>query len=445
MQTPLELLQQFRQRLYQTFRQRADATMDLIDGLAHSDQVESPVAVSQVPSFRRRFASIYDALHCTQPDEAALRRLLFESVPPDSQTLAGYEVYAVDVTPQPHPAADTLADRTYVCVGEDQPAVAGHQYSLLVRLVHAGTSWVAPLDVRRVPSTSNGNAVGGEQVQALDEQSAQPKVTVADSGYGNQHFLRIFLLLKTLCALVRLRGNLVLYEAGSVRQARGRKRVHGDAFRLAGPRRPPDREETLSLASGRVVIHAWYDLHLKALAVLPGTVLQVELFRADGSRLHKRPWWLFWTGPPSVSLVALYQMYAWRFTIEHTFRFWKQHLGLNAARLVKAEAPEHWVWCGLLAYWQLLLAREVVGGSVPPWQAKPKAVDAWAYTPRQVQKALPGFSVAIGTPAAAPKPAGKGVGRTSGCRPKPRPRYPVILKGKKKGQKAAAADAPPAT
>lgn len=439
--TALERLQQFRQRLYQTFCQRADAAMDLIDALAHSDQVESPVAVSQVPSFRRRFASIYDALHFTQPDQPALRRLLFESVPADSQTLAGYEVYAVDGTPQPHPAADTLADRTWVCVAEDAPAVPGHQYSLLVRLVHTGTSWVAPLDVRRVESTSNSNAVGAEQVQALDLKSAQPKVVVADSGYGNQHFLRIFLLLKTLCALVRLRGNLVLYEAGSVRQARGRKRVHGDTFRLAGPRRPPDRQATLAVPGGSVVIHAWQDLHLKALAALPGTVLRVQMFRPDGSLRHQRPWWLFWTGPTSVSLVALFQMYAWRFTIEHTFRFWKQHLGLNTARLVAGAAPERWVWCGLLAYWQLLLARPVVGGCVPPWQAQPKIVDPWAYTPRQVQRALPGFSARIGTPAAAPKPAGKGLGRALGFIPQPRKRYPIIDKGKKAPQVAAPAAA----
>ena len=129
------------------------------------------------------------------------------------------------------------------------------------------------------------------------------------------------------------------------------------------------------------------------------------------------------------------------YTIEHTFRFFKQHLGLNAARLVAGEAPERWVWCGLLAYWQLLMARPVVGGFVPPWQSKPQAADAWAYTPRQVQRALPGFSARMGTPAAAPKPAGKGVGRALGFIPQPRPRYAIIVKGKKAPKVAAPAAA----
>ena len=163
------------------------------------------------------------------------------------------------------------------------------------------------------------------------------------------------------------------------------------------------------------------------------------MLRPDGSPRHLRPWWLFWTGPTAVCLVDLFGMYAWRFAIEHTFRFFKQHLGLNAASLVAGAATERWVWSCLVAYWQLLLASAVVTGSVPPWQAKPKTASPWAYTPRQVQRALPGFSAQIGTPAAPPRPAGKGPGRPAGFIPQPRPRYPVIVKGRKATKAAAPA------
>ncbi len=441
MTTPLDGLQQFRQRLYQTFCQRADAAMDLIDALAQSDQVESPVAVSQQPPFRRRFASIYDALHFTKQDQSALVRLLYASVPCDSQTLAGYEVYAVDVTPQPRPAAETLADRTMLRGRDDEAAVPGHKHSLLVRLVHTGKSWVAPLALQRVASDSTGPAVAAEQVRALHPHSAQPKAVVADSGYANHLFLRAFVAMQGLCALVRLRSNQVLYEAGSVQQRRGRKRVHGDAFRLSAPSRPPDRQQELALPGGRVVLQAWHTLHFITLAQLPGVVMQVQWFRPDGQRRHQRPWWLFWSGPTNVSLEALFQMYAWRFAIEHAFRFFKQHLGWTAAYLVLAPATECWTGLGLLAYWQLLLARELVTGSVPPWQAKPKDTSPWAYTPRQIQRALPGFFARIGTPAAAPKPAGKGLGRLRGFTPKPRRRYPIIVKGQKAPKTVAPAPA----
>ncbi len=441
MTTPLDRLQQFRQRLYQTFCQRADVAMDLIDALAQSAQVESPVAVSQEPPFRRRFASIYDALHFSQRDQPELERLLYESVPAASQLLAGYEVYAVDVTPQPRPAAETLADRTLLGGHDDEPIVPGHQHSLLVRLLQTGKSWVAPLALQRVASSTTGPAVAAEQVQALDQQSAQPKAVVADSGYANRFFLRVFVAVQNLYALVRLRSNQVLYEAGSVQQRRGRKRVHGDAFRLSAPSRPPDRQQALAWPGGRVVLQAWHNLHFIWLAQLPGVVIQVQFFRPDGQPRHQRPWWLFWSGPTSVGLEALFQMYAWRFAIEHAFRFLKQHLGWNAAYLVLAPAIECWTWLGLLAYWQLLLAREVVTGYVPPWQTRPKAPDAWAYTPRQIQRALPAFFGQIGTPAAAPKPAGKGAGRPQGFVPRPRTRYPIIVKAKKAPKRAAPAAA----
>ena len=441
MSTPLDRLQQFRQRLYQTFCQRADTAMDLIDALAQSDQVESPVAVSQQPSFRRRFASIYDALHFAKRDQPELQHLLYQSVPPDSQTLAGYEVYAVDVTPQPRPAAETLADRTLLRGRDDEAAVPGHKHSLLVRLVQTGKSWVAPLALQRVASDTTGPQVAAEQVRQLHQQSAHPKVVVADSGYATHPFLRAFVAIQGLFALVRLRSNQVLYEAGSVRQRRGRKRVHGNAFRLSAPVRPPDRQEELTLPGGTVRVKAWYDLHLKKLPALPGAVIQVQMLRLDGQPRHQRPWWLFWTGPTSVSLGDLFRMYAWRFAIEHAFRFLKQHLGLNAANLVLADATECWTWLCLLAYWQLLLASAVVTGYVPPWQARPKDANPWAYTPRQIQRALLSFSAQIGTPAAPPKPAGKGGGRAVGFIPKPRQRYPIIVKGKKAPKAAAPAAA----
>jgi hypothetical protein len=440
MHNPLEQLQQFRRQVYQSFSRRADALMDLVDGLACSDHVESPVAVSQNPGFRRRFPSIYDALHFATPERSKLEKLCYESVPEDAQTLAGYEVYAVDMTPQPRPAAQTLADRILLCGRDDEAAVPGHKHSLLVRLIQSGRSWVAPLCSERVTSDRTGNDVAAGQAKALDQRSPRPKALVADSGYANQQFLGAFVALSTVCALVRLRSNQVLYEAGSVRQRRGRKCVHGNAFRLSGPARPPDRQETLPLPQGSVLLKAWLDLHLRKLPLLPGMVIQVQILRPDGQLRHRRPWWLFWSGPPDVCLADLFRMYAWRFAIEHAFRFFKQHLGLNAANLVLPAATENWAWCCLLAYWQLLLASAVVTGYLPPWQSQPKALSPWCYTPRQVQRALPLFSARIGTPAAPPKPAGKGRGRAVGFKPKPRKRFAIVVKG----QKTHKAAAPPA-
>jgi hypothetical protein len=271
-----------------------------------------------------------------------------------------------------------------------------------------------------------------EQLVALDQLSERLKVVVADSGFANWLFLSVFLVTKTLAGLVRLRGNQVLYESPppvTTRQ-RGRPRLHGPAFRLRQPARPPDRQEAFGLpGGGRVVLAAWQGLHLRLLSELVGTVIRVRVYRPDGRLRHVRPWWLYWTGPTDVALADLFAMYTWRFAIEHAFRFFKQHLGLNAANLVAGQAPEQWMQVCLLAYWQLLLGRQIVTGYLPPWQRQPKTIGPWTYTPRQVQQALAGFMSQIGTPALAPKPSGKGVGRAPGCIPHPRPRYSVIVKG----------------
>ena len=73
--------------------------------------------------------------------------------PDDSERLAGYEVYGLDCTPNERDEAETLEDRGSLKTQKDDPVRYGHKYSWLVRLVQWGTSWVAPVDVRRVETS----------------------------------------------------------------------------------------------------------------------------------------------------------------------------------------------------------------------------------------------------------------------------------------------------
>lgn len=423
-------MQQFRRLVYQSFTRRADVSFDLIDALAQAPQVESPVAVSESSQFRRRYASIYDALDNGQVDAGELGRILYAAQPADAETLAGYEVYAADATIEQRPDAETLADRGWQRSNEREPSVPGHKYAWLVRLLYPGRSWAAPLDVRRVPSTSQPYRVAIEQVQELDRRSSRLKVVLADSGYLNAVFLALFLVVKTVVALVRLRSNQVLYKP-AVYSGKGRRPKHGPAFRLHEPP-PAERAESTTLFGYTVQLRAWYNLHLQSLPALSGTVLYARMLRPDGTPLHQRPLWLFWTGPPAVALADLFALYHWRFVIEHMFRFMKQHLGLTCANVVGLAAVEQWMRLCALAYWQLLLAHDLVSGHLPPWQRQPKPETAQRLTPRQVQRALPSLFAEIGTPARVPQPAGKAPGRAQGFRPQPRPRFPVIRKTNKK-------------
>jgi hypothetical protein len=431
-------IQQFRHAVYQTMPKRADATLDLIDALTIAGHVESPVALSEEPLFQREFGSVYDALEngCSDPEKLA--QVLYDHQPVSSETIAGYEVYAVDTTPEERPDAETVPERVLLKGGKDEPVRIGLKFSWLVRLVQRQTSWVAPWDVRRVKTNSTDTQTAVDQVKALDQRSTRPKVVVADSLYGNHIFLAVSLLVKTVFALVRLRRNQNLYERPQPKPAgsKGAPRKHGPVFKLSNPSRPPDRTETFLLGMQTVRLSAWEGLHLRQLPELVGMVLRVEFLKADGTPRYQRPLWLFWTGPTTVALQELCWMYLWRFAIEHAFRFLKQHLGLNASRLTIPVSIDHWMWMCALAYWQLLLRREVVEDLRPAWHAHTVDGKRKPLTPRQVQRGALRFLLKLGTPAVAPRPAGKGQGRRQGYHPRPRKRFPVVRKGKNRRQTA---------
>jgi hypothetical protein len=183
-------------------------------------------------------------------------------------------------------------------------------------------------------------------------------------------------------------------------------------------------------------VQAWHKLHFKKLATLKGSLIQVEFLKADGTPRYKRPMWLWWTGPQTVALSDLCRMYLWRFAIEHMFRFLKQHLGLNCNRSPNLGSAQQWIWICALAYWQLLLMRDQVKPNRPAWYPQ-RAEQLTPLTPYQVQRSALTFLSELGTPAATPRPAGKGLGRPKNYHPAPRTRYPVIFKTKKTSKSPA--------
>jgi len=234
----------------------------------------------------------------------------------------------------------------------------------------------------------------------------------------------------TVVALVRLRSNLRLYENPIPKppKAKGRPRVHGPVFKLTAPTRPADRSVDAVLAGQKVRLLAWHGLHLRKLPTLVGMVLRVEFLKADDTPRYKTPLYLFWTGSLTVPLDDLCRMYLWRFAIEHAFRFLKQHLGLNAAQSSNPATASRWMWLVASAYWQLLLMEAQVADHRPAWYPQTAVKEAWSLSPGLVQRGALPFLLGLGTPAAPPRPAGKGTGRTKGYRPQPRKRYSVVRK-----------------
>lgn len=432
--------QQFREKVYQSMRKRADAMMDLVDALTVAGHVDSPVALSEETPFRRKFSSIFDTLRHGEIDFDLLLAALYDYQPANSEELAGCEVDALDCTPNEREEAETLEDRGVLKTQKEDPVRYGHKYSWLVRLVHWGTSWVAPVDVRRVDTGLSDSELGAVQVKEADLRHPKQKVIVADSLYGNHRFLAVFLVVQHAYALVRLRSNLVFYERPKphVKGKQGAPAKHGAKFKLSQPSRTPDRADTFLLGAQSVKLQAWQGLHFKKLSALVGMVLRIEFLRPDGTPRYKRPMWLFWTGPETVSLEDLCRMYLWRFAIEHLFRFAKQHLGLNANQSTDLVSNDHWMWLCALAYWQLLLMRDEVKAARPAWYSAGPQPETKILTPGQVQRSAFGYLVQLGTPARNTRNAGKGKGRSKGYHPAARTRYPVVKKAKKPPNRAAA-------
>jgi hypothetical protein len=425
-------LSEFREAVYQKVVWRPAAILDLVDALTIAGQVNSPVGLSESPLFRRKFSSVYDALvHGELSDE--LKNLFSDSQAADWETIGGYEIHAIDATPNERMAAETLEDRGALKAQQKEPVRYGHKYSWLVRLVQSGTSWVAPEDIERIGTATTDTKVAAQQVKDLAVRNQRPKVITADSRYRDKHFLGAFAGLENTFALVRLQNNQVLSQepVPKPKGSRGAPRKHGADFQLNAIEREPDALEEFSLGKQKVRVRVWHKLHFKRLAKLVGSVVCVEFLKEDGSPRYKRPLWLFWTGPENVAPQDLCRMYLWRFAIEHLFRFLKQHMGLNSNRSSNLESLQRWMWIVALAYWQLLLMRDTVQPNRPAWHPHKKDGQVKPLTPSQVQRSAQVFLLQSGTPAANPRVAGKGSGRQKGYHPAPRKRFDVVFKTKK--------------
>jgi hypothetical protein len=121
-------------------------------------------------------------------------------------------------------------------------------------------------------------------------------------------------------------------------------------------------------------------------------------------------------------------------TIEHTLRICNQTLGWTTPRPRHPEQADRWTWLVLAGYTQLRLARAVVADARLPWE-RPRPPGR--LSPVRVCRGFPRLLVRLGSPAAAPKPAGRSLGRPKGSSCGPAIRYPAIKKPAKRARKKA--------
>lgn len=432
-------LQQFRQAIYaHVFTRARDALFELLDALLVHPGVSSFAELCLAAVFRRRWPSLYAALHDGRLELDGLERLLTAQVPATQEA-----VFSLDSTLWPHRQAKTLADRQlYPVHGSGREIVPGHAYSLLSWVVERGTSWALPLSTRRVLPTQTAVSVGVAQVKALcqarqEEAPGSRTVIAADGSYGNHEFLG--LLKGQPCLVVtRLRRDRVLYRAPGEYGGRGRPRKHGERFAFKEASTWGEAAESVVVEDarwGQVRLRRWNGLHAHKDATTSFDVVQIESHQERPR--PPAPLWVACLGGGATTAEEIWRWYDHRWGIEPSIRFRKERLHWTLPRLQDEERCDRWTALVTLAQWELYLARELVSDRPLPWQGAQQEK-----TPGRVQAGMAAVLLGMGSPAVAPQTRGKAPGWPSG-RPRQRAeRHGVVRKSPQKRRKAAVESIP---
>ncbi|MFL6103826.1 MAG: NF041680 family putative transposase [Actinomycetes bacterium] len=405
--------------------------------------------LSLEPAHRRGWGSTYAALASGRIEVERLRDLLAGSLP-DADPL----VFAVDVTTWPRCDAECSPERGYYYHpsrhSAGQPIIAGWAYQWIAQLGFDRDSWTAPVDAARLHPLDDTDQQAAVQVRALlgrlPDGGPVPLV-VFDAGYDSAQ-LSLDLAEARVVVLVRLRADRCFSADPPPRPpgTNGRPRGHGAKFAFGDPTTWPTPTTTLHTTDdqyGTVTVAAWAGLHPKQQRhpghgtrgprpIVRGTVIRVQLQRVPAKTRPPKVLWLWWAGCGEPDLDLAWRAYIRRFDLEHTVRFAKQTLGWTTPRPRHPEQADRWTWLVLAAYTQLRLARAVVADARLPWE-RPRPPGR--LSPVRVCRGFPRLLVRLGSPAAAPKPAGRSPGRPKGSRCGPALRYPAIKKPTKKASK----------
>ncbi len=434
----LNTLNTFRQQVYESFEQAADALFNTMDALASEPAARSFPELSLSPFFVRKWPSLYEAFEDGKIDAERLREVFVQFAPLPG---TGQHVFlGIDTSSLFRPEALTSADRVLLPlpnVPEASHAVSpGWSISSVVLLPQEPGQGTFVLDSRRVESSALATEVAASQVLAVVDllvaRGLRP-VVIRDRWYACAPFLARMTDVPASC-LLRVKANRVFYRRAPARQPgqRGASRKDGARFQCSDPSthgEPDARWEGTDAHGKRVEVHCWNQLHLRTARWIEVSVIQVIRHGASERRRDPKISWFVWKGHENepAPLAEISPTYRLRYSQEHGYRMDKQVLLWDVPRLRTPEQTERWTHIVACAHNQLVLARPLVSGIYQPWETRRSGI-----TLTQVRRAMPTILTQLGTPARPPRPRGKAPGRAKGFHPRPAPRHPVIRKTGKK-------------
>jgi hypothetical protein len=427
----------FRRDLYACFLRAGDVLMNTVDALLSHTDAQSLIELSQSPYFTRQWSSLYDAFDNAKIDRAALRALMMRSLP--KRPRGCRRVLGVDASSIPRPLSGTARDRSYVHASNlpegSTPVIPGWQFSTIALLPEEPSSWTAPVDSVRIPSDTTQGEIAQEQLQALAEWLQESDLLLGDGYYASAAFVGATPGLP--CDLLaRFAKNRVLYRPAPARTGkRGAPRKDGAVFKCADPttHQPPDGYWEGEDAHGHTLeVACWHGLHFRKARQVTVSVIRVVRHGAPDTKRDPRVSWFLFAGQTMPALETIPATYARRYSLEHGFRFDKQDLLWEQARLRTPEQFQHWTDLVGCVHMQLVLARDLAA-TRRPWERNARPV-----TPQQVRRGMGAILGQLGTPARVCRVRGKSPGRLPGTVFEKKPRYKVVFKASQKPKKTRA-------
>ena len=423
------ILSDFRASLYGCFLKSEDVLMNLCDALLTESAAQSFIELSLSPYFGRKWHSLYQGIQRANLDREGLQKLFAQYAPqPEGRLVLG-----VDASSIPRPLSETARDRTYVHASNlpkgSKPVVPGWQFSVLSVLPSAPSSWTYVLDNQRVESEKTQGEVAARQLEALVPLLSQRALLLGDGYYGSAAFLR--LTQATACdKLCRMPKNRALYRpAPPPTGKRGRPRLDGAVFRCSEPDTPDATAEETDENGQKVTVDCWNNLHFQKAREVVVSVIRVTRHGAADTERDPRTSWFVFAGEELPPLGEVPALYARRYSLEHAFRFDKQDLMWEEARL---RTPEQFgVWTDIVScvHNELFLAREQAA-SRRDWERKEGKP-----SPSQVRRGMAGIIAQLDTPSRPVRLRGKSKGREKGSKYQKATRHKTVFKGMDKPKK----------
>ena len=427
-----------RQQMYESFERGADALFSLCDALLCEDHARSLPELSQSPVFERHWSSIYQALSHGKINEVLLRETWIKALLSD-RPLGETLWISVDASSIARPDAQTSADRGIIHVSNlpraTKPISVGWQFSTVMLLPQAASSWVGILDQQRISTKQTAIEVAIAQLQAVVPLLQRPVLVLADRWYATADFLRVCQALGCQ-VLIRLKSNRKVYRRPPVPTGKkGRPALDGPLLQPKRPETLGQANETWSGTSSHdkpLQVRRWNHVHFRQAREVEVCVVQVQRETATDSKRDPRESWFVLLDALPLPLPLIPSVYARRFSHEHGYRYLKQDMLWTQVHVRTPEQFERWSLLVSCAMNQVCLARALGHACYRPWERQQRPV-----TPRQVRRVMPAILLQLGTPARRCQRRGKSHGRARGFHPMPASRYPVVIKGPKTALKAS--------